>query len=177
MGTRYISKSRDPDSSIEVQESAEYISLICKCISWDEHRVQVMDAGSCRCSAANQELRVVQKMYETRTASRNKRKVAELEAKVKEEEAQRTEENVAGEVDWIEDPGTPSKRATQYVRTKAESLRIKTLLSRALESKDKEKQHVVNEVNSAYQDSAEHYESRPPKAAAYHDGGAGERAD
>lgn len=80
-------------------------------------------------------------MYETRPAATVKHKIAELEASVKEEEAQRTEGIIAEEVDWLHDPGTPSKRATQYVRTKAESWRIKTLLAKALDSKDEGKQH------------------------------------
>ena len=80
-----------------------------------------MEAGSCRCSAAHHELRTVQNMYETRAAAKSKRKIAELEASVKEEEAQRPEGIIVKEVDWLHDPGTPSKRATQYVWTKAES--------------------------------------------------------
>lgn len=106
-----------------------------------------MDAGSCRCAAANQDLQDAKRGYDTRTASKNKRKVAELEAKAKQEEDGRTEEEIAEEVDWMKDPGTPSKRATQFVRTKAESWRTKTLIAKALESIEKEKQQIVNEVN------------------------------
>lgn len=46
-----------------------------------------MDARSCRCAAANQDLRNAQNMYVTRASKRSKRKIAELEAKVKQEEA------------------------------------------------------------------------------------------
>ena len=47
----------------------------------------------------------------------------------------------------MKDPGTPSKMATQFVRTKVESWRTKTLIAKALESMEKERQHVVTEVN------------------------------
>jgi len=95
-----------------------------------------MDSGNCRSINANRELHTAQKIYETRTTARRKRKIAELEASVKEETVQWYEEEIAGEVDWLPDPGTPSKRATQFVRTQAESWKLKTLLARALDSKD-----------------------------------------
>lgn len=80
-----------------------------------------MDTGSCRSSAVNQELQTAKKMYETRTSAKNKRNISDMEASVKEEERLCTEEDVAGEVDWLQDPGTASKRATQFVRMQAES--------------------------------------------------------
>lgn len=104
-----------------------------------------MESGSCRSINANQELHTTQKMYETCTTARNKRKIADLEASAKEEAAQRTEEVIAEEVDWIVDPGTPSKRATQFVRTQAESWKIKTLLARALDAKESQMQHSSQE--------------------------------
>jgi len=68
-----------------------------------------------------------------------------MEAAVKEEERPRTEEDIAREVDWLMDPGTTSRRATQFVRTQVESWRIKTLLARALESRDEGNQHSQGE--------------------------------
>ena len=58
------------------------------------------------------------------------------------------------EVDWLIDPGTPAKRATQFVHTKAESWRIKTLLAKALDAKEDGKQrsgkgHPASENQSA----------------------------
>jgi len=72
---------------------------------------------------------------------RKKHKIVVMEASVKEEEMQRSKENIAGEVDWLCDPSTHSKRETQFLRTKAESWRIKTLLAKALDSLDDGKQH------------------------------------
>lgn len=50
-------------------------------------------------------------------------------------------------MNWLHDPGTPSKRATQFVRTKAESWRTKTLIAKALESMEKERPKIITEVN------------------------------
>ena len=61
---------------------------------------------------ANKELQTARNMYETRTTARNKRKIEEMEDMVKKEEAQRTKDDIAGEVNWLLDPGTASKRAT-----------------------------------------------------------------
>lgn len=105
-----------------------------------------MDASGCRNDAANQDLLEARQGYETRAAARNKRKVEELEAQVKQAEDGRTVEEIAAEVDWLRDPGTPSKRATQFVRTKAESWRTKMLIAKALETVEKEKQNIVTEV-------------------------------
>lgn len=142
----YLTESRNPVSFTSVQGIArDRLLPICR----HDHRNKIsehsMEAGSSRCSVTNQELQIAQKMYETRTTARNKRKIAELEASVKEEETKCTEENIVGEVDWLHDPGTPSKRATQYVRTKAESWRIKTLLAKALDAKDEGKQQSAKE--------------------------------
>lgn len=115
-----------------------------------------MEAGSCTCSAANRELRTAQNMYETRATARSKHKVAELEASVKKEEAQRQEGIIAEEVDWLHDPGNPCKRATQYVRTKAESWRIKTLLAKALDSKEEGKQR-SGKGNSTSEDQSANF--------------------
>jgi hypothetical protein len=116
-------------------------------LSRERYEVLVMDAGGSRCAAANRDLQEAKGGYETRTVTRIKRKIAELEAQAKQEEEGRTEEDIAAEVDWLKDPGTPSKRATQFVRTKAESWRTKTLIAKALDSIEKEKQHIVTEVN------------------------------
>lgn len=40
-----------------------------------------------------------------------------MEASVKVEELSRTEEDIVREVNWLQDLGTTSKRATQFVRT------------------------------------------------------------
>jgi len=60
-------------------------------------------------------------MYETRTSQRNKCKISELEASVKEEETQVSDQQIGKEVDWLLDPGTTYTRATQFVRTQAEA--------------------------------------------------------
>lgn len=100
-----------------------------------------MDTRSCRSITANQELQTARSMYETRTKTKNKQRIADMEASVKEEEGPRTEEDIAREVDWVQDLGTASKQATQFVRTQAESWRIETLLIRTLDSREEEKQH------------------------------------
>jgi len=51
---------------------------------------------------------------------------------VQEEEKKISEQDIEKEVDWLLDPGTVTTRATQFVRTQAESWRMKTLLARAL---------------------------------------------
>lgn len=71
-----------------------------------------MEEVGCRCAAAKQDLLEAERGYETRAAARNKRKVAELEAKVKQAEEGRMGEEITEELDWLRDPGTPSKRAT-----------------------------------------------------------------
>lgn len=98
-----------------------------------------MKEGNSHCEAANRELQAARRGYETRTVTRIKRKMAELEAEAKREEGGRSEMGIAAEVDWVTDPGTPAKRATQFVRTKAECWRMKTLIAKSLES--------VTEVN------------------------------
>lgn len=130
---------------IQVSIGNETVDRIC--LSRKRHEVLGMEAEGSRCAAANRDLQEAKGGYETRTAARIKRKIAELEAQAKQEEEGRTEEEVAGEVDWLKDPGTPSRRATQFVRTKVESWRTKTLIAKALESIEKEKQHIVTEVN------------------------------
>ena len=75
------------------------------CISWErfghqgKNIVCTMETGRCISIKANQELQTAKKMYDTRTSARNKRKIADLEASVKEEELQRTEEDITEEVD------------------------------------------------------------------------------
>jgi len=99
-----------------------------------------MDSEGCRSITANMELQTARDMYETRTVSKNKRKISALQASVKAEELSRTEEDIAQEVNWLQDLGIASNRATQFVRTQAESWRIKTLLARALDSREEVKQ-------------------------------------
>lgn len=106
-----------------------------------------MDGSGSRCAATIQDLHEVKKGYETRATAKNKRKVEELENKVKQDEEGRNEEEIAAEVNWLHDPGTPAKRATQFVRTRAESWRIKTLIPKALESMEKERPKIITEVN------------------------------
>jgi len=112
-----------------------------------KHNRGVMDASGSRNAAAIQDLHEAKKGYETRAMTKHKRKVEELENKVKQEEGGRTEEELAAEVNWLQDPGTPAKRATQYVRTRAESWRTKTLIAKAFEAIDKEKDKIITDVN------------------------------
>lgn len=55
-----------------------------------------------------------------------------MESKVTEEERNLKEQELEKEVHWIQDPGYVTTRATQFVRTQAESWRMKTLLAKAL---------------------------------------------
>lgn len=75
----------------------------------DKERGFSMDTESYRSSATNRELQTAKKIYETQTAMWNKHKIADMEASVKEEEMRQSEEDISGEVDWLLDPGTPSK--------------------------------------------------------------------
>lgn len=101
----------------------------------------------CRSNAANKELQSARRIYDTRTATSSKRRVAELNHKVKMEEENRSEEDLAAAVDWLEDAGTPSRRATQFTRTRAESWRVKTLLAKALETLEEKKNGEAKEIN------------------------------
>jgi len=95
----------------------------------------------------------------------------ELEASAKEEDLQRTEDDIAGEVDWLLDPGTASKRATQFIRTQAESWKVKTLLAKALESKEEVQQHSKREVSISDEqlnNMLEIYKSLDAKISAVH---------
>lgn len=107
--------------------------------------IQSMAEPNCICAGAAKDLRNAQNMYVTRASSRSKRKIAELEAKVKQDEEITQEGNRTREVDWICDPGTPAKRTTQLVRTKAESWRMKTLLAKALDMKEAAQQNMEKE--------------------------------
>lgn len=131
-----------------------------------------MDTGSCRGKFANQELQSARSIYETRSTTRNKRRIADMEVAVKEEERSRTEEDIAREVDWLTDPGTTAGRATQFVRTQVECWRIKTLLARALESKDEGNQQSrgENPISEAQlKDLYEICEALDDKIAAVHE--------
>lgn len=116
-------------------------------LSRASHESLAMEAGGSRCTAANRDLQEARGGYETRTATRIKRKMADLEAQAKLEEGGRMNMEIAAEVNWLTDPDTPTKRATQFVRTQAESWRTKTLIAKALESIEKDRQHIVIEVN------------------------------
>lgn len=107
----------------------------------------VMEGSGSRSATAIQDLNEAKRGYETRAAARHKRKMNDLEDEVKREEDGRTDEEIAAEVDWLHDPGTPAKRATQFVRTQAESWRTKTLIAKALEAMEKERPKIITEVN------------------------------
>lgn len=64
--------------------------------------------------STNNDLQQVREMYERRTSQRNKRKIIDLEATVKEEECKLFDQQIGKEVDWLQDHGTPSTRATQF---------------------------------------------------------------
>lgn len=51
---------------------------------------------------------------------------------VKEEEEKLDQEDMVKEVDWVEDLGTVTTRETQFVRTRTEMWRLKTMLAKAL---------------------------------------------
>lgn len=143
---RYKSRLMDNNAQWLLLYRAKKVTLMFLCFWWSIFGSSAM-AEECRCSAANQELGWAKHVYETRMASKHKRKIAEWEAKVKSEEDDRAEDSIAEEVAWIKDPGTLSKRATQLVRTKEESLRVKTLLAKALEAINEDKEQVVKEIN------------------------------
>ena len=65
----------------------------------ERYEVFVMDAGGSRYTAAKRDLQEAKGGYETRTVTRIKRKIAELEAQAKQEEEGRMEEDIAVEVD------------------------------------------------------------------------------
>lgn len=69
----YLTESRGSGSSPSFQSSASDHNLsVCRSEHRDKIRGNRMEAGSCRCSAANRELRNVQNMYETRATARSK---------------------------------------------------------------------------------------------------------
>jgi len=86
-----------------------------------------------RNKSANNDLQQAREMYERRTSQRNKRKIIDLEATVQDEESKFSDQQIGKEVDWLQDPGTLSTRATQFVKTQAESWRVKTLLAKAMD--------------------------------------------
>lgn len=137
MEENYLTGSHGSVSSISFQSTAtDHNQPVSRGAHPENFRGNGMSAGSCRCTAANRELRTAQNMYETRATARSKCKIVKMEAAVKHEEVQRQGGFVAEEVDWLTDPGMPAKRATRFTRTKAESWRIKTLLAKALDAKE-----------------------------------------
>lgn len=86
-----------------------------------------------RNKSANNDLQQAREMYERRTLQRNKRKIIDIEATVQDEESKLSDQQIGKDVDWLQDPGTLSTRATQFVRTQAKSWRMKTLLAKAID--------------------------------------------
>lgn len=82
-------------------------------------------------ASANKDLKVAREMYETCTSQKAKRRINDLDAMVNEEEKKLNEQEMEEEVK-IQDLGMVTTRATQFVRTQAESWRMKTLLAKAL---------------------------------------------
>lgn len=82
--------------------------------------------------STNRNLQQARDSYETRTSLKEKRKIEELEAIVAEEEEHLKEQDMEKEVEWIQDPGTATTRATQFVRTQAKAWRMKTMLAKAV---------------------------------------------
>jgi len=84
MEKSYLTGSHGSVSSISFQSSAsDYNQPVSRSSHREKFRGNRMDAGSCRCAMANRELRIAQNMYETRATARSKRKIAEMEAAVK----------------------------------------------------------------------------------------------
>jgi len=92
-----------------------------------------MAGEGCRNQSANNDLRLAREMYERRTSERNKRKIIDLEASAQEEESKLSDHQLSQEVNWLQDPGMTSTRATQFVRTQAEAWRMKTILAKAMD--------------------------------------------
>jgi len=92
-----------------------------------------MAGETSRNKSANNDLQQAREMFERRTSQRNKRKIIDLEATVQDEESKLSDQQIGKEVDWLQDSGTPSTRATQFVRTQAEGWRMKTLLAKAMD--------------------------------------------
>lgn len=65
--------------------------------------------------SANNDLQQAREMYERGTLQRNKHKIIDLEATVQEEESKLSDQQIGEEFDWLQDPRTPSTRATQFV--------------------------------------------------------------
>jgi len=146
-GIRYLLRGQSTRFFTVVSLKAQSLLSLRPHSAWKENRGSQMSEQSCRCTAANNELHSARHAYETRTATSSKRKLAELNAKVKLEEGSRSEEDIAAAVDWLEDAGTSSKWATQFTRTKVESWRVKTLLAKALEAMEEKKAIEVKEFN------------------------------
>lgn len=128
--------------------------------------------GSCSASA-NKDLRTAREMYETRTLLRNKHKIIDLEAMVHGEEKKKSEEDIVREVVWLQDPGTVTKRASQFVRTQAESWRMKAMLAQDLSMQADNKELSQNDKpisEAQMQNLYAIYESLDFKVTAVHEG-------
>lgn len=104
-----------------------------------------MEGEGSSSTSVNKDLKTARDMYETRMSLKNKHKIIDLEAMVQEKEKKLSEEDIEKEVDWLQDPGTVTKRAMQFVRTQAESWRMKTLLAQALSMQENNKDQLQND--------------------------------
>lgn len=82
-GKRYKSRGTRTGDPNAIFLSAQRAPLPGFNSCWVAHGGRRMAAQDCHCSAANKELHVVQRFYENRMASQNKRKFAEWEEKIK----------------------------------------------------------------------------------------------
>lgn len=105
---------------------------------------------------STKDLQQAREAYETRTSQKEKHKIEELEAIVVEEEENMENNDMEKDMEWVQDPGTTSTRATQYVHTQAEMWCMKTMLAKAISMQGE----YLNQARQANQDisviSADH---------------------
>lgn len=89
-------------------------------------------------------------------SQRNKHKIIDLEAMVQEEEKKISEQDIEKEVHRLLDPRTINTRATQFIRTQAESWRMKTLLVKALSMQGEYAEHLQRLQNISKAKTEEH---------------------
>jgi len=65
-----------------------------------------------RNASANRDLKQARETYETSTSNKGKRKIDELEAIVIEEEENLEAHDLEKEMEWVQDPGKVTTRAT-----------------------------------------------------------------
>lgn len=85
-----------------------------------------------RNESANRELKKAREAYETLVSTKGKKIIDEIEAEVNEEHERLDMQSIEEEIEWISDPGTPTTRATQFVRTQSETWQMKIMLAKAL---------------------------------------------